>query len=460
MFRISAGSPGNYGDAVTRRTFVQIGVAGMASVGLSSVLKARAENETATAVQSKKDTSVILLWLDGGPSHLDLYDMKPEAPAEIRGIWRPIKTNVPGIEICEMLPLQAKVADRFSLIRSLHHGDSDHLGGSHLVLTSRDRPTGDTIGQNPSIGSIAAKVCGPRRPGLPPYVAIPEARVNDFRPGFFGGNYLGPQYHPFETGSDPNGANFKVNNVRLADGLTITRLEDRRYLLMHLDRLRREVDASGGLDAMDRFQSQAYQFVTSSVANKAFDIGAEPDALRDRYGRNTWGQSTLLARRLVEAGCMFVTVHMGGWDQHWDLQPSMETHLPKIDMAVSSLLQDLSDSGLSEKVLVVMCGEFSRTPRMNDGGNGGPPLSVGKPGRDHWADAMFVLVAGGGVKGGRVVGATDRHGERPKERPVTPGDLHATIYHVLGVDPSTCFLNRSGRPVPAIDSGTIISELF
>jgi uncharacterized protein (DUF1501 family) len=211
---------------------------------------------------------------------------------------------------------------------------------------------------------------------------------------------------------------------------------------------------------MDRFQNEAFSLVSSGAARKAFDIESENASLRDRYGRNSFGQSTLLARRLVEAGSTFVTVHSGGWDHHWDLQKGMETRLPEVDMAVSSLLEDLSSRGMLEKVMVVLCGEFSRTPRMNNGGNGGPPLSKGTPGRDHWGNAMFALVAGGGIKGGRIVGSTDSKGERPHDRPVTPFDLHATIYHVLGVDPSTHFLDHSGRPVAAIDSGSVISELF
>ena len=208
------------------------------------------------------------------------------------------------------------------------------------------------------------------------------------------------------------------------------------------------------------FQQQAYDLVTSDATRKAFDIGSEDAKLRDRYGRHQFGQSALLARRLVEAGSTFVTVHYGGWDHHWDLKAGMHNNLPMVDAAVSSLLTDLSDRGLLDKVLVMLCGEFSRTPRMNDGGNGGPPMSMGTPGRDHWGNAMFVLIGGGGVQGGRIVGSTDRLGEFPKDRPLTPGDLHATIYKVLGVDPTTHFLDRSGRPVAAIDSGTVIEELF
>jgi uncharacterized protein (DUF1501 family) len=271
---------------------------------------------------------------------------------------------------------------------------------------------------------------------------------------------LGSPQNPYETDGDPNTDTFRPTNLQSNAALTIDRLEDRNALRASLDQLQRSIDKSGSLDAMDRFQQQAYELVTSDATRKAFDIASEDAKLRDLYGRNTFGQSALLARRLVEAGSTFVTVHYGGWDHHWDLKAGMENNLPIVDSAVSSLVSDLADRGLLDKVMVLLCGEFSRTPRMNDGGNGGPPLSKGTPGRDHWGNAMSVLVAGGGIQGGRVIGSTDRLGEFPKDRPVTPGDLHATIYKVLGVDPTTHFLDRSGRPVGAIESGTAIEELF
>jgi uncharacterized protein (DUF1501 family) len=210
---------------------------------------------------------------------------------------------------------------------------------------------------------------------------------------------------------------------------------------------------------MDRFEQQAYELVTGPAARKAFDLSSEDEATRERYGRNTWGQSVLLARRLVEAGTTFVTVHMGGWDHHWDLKQGMENNLPKVDAAVASLFSDLRERGLLDQVLVVMCGEFSRTPRMNDGGNGGAPMSMGTPGRDHWGNAMFCLMGGGGVKGGVVVGSTNRLGEAPQERPITAADIHHTMFHVMGIDPEVSFLNHAGRPVPALEPGAVIHEL-
>ena len=458
MFRIDCGSTRKYCDGLSRRSFLQVGVAGMASVGLADVLRAR--ETTSGSGLSTKDTSVILLWLDGGPSHMDLYDLKPNAPSEYRGIWMPIRTNVPGIDISELFPLQAKCADKFSIVRSLHHDSGDHFTGGHYMLTSRGGANGlDTTSKYPGIGSIVAKVCGPRKPGMPAYVGVPYAMSIGLRPGYFGANYLGLEHNPFETEGDPNSANFQVNNMNLASGLTIDRLEDRRGLLKRMDQMRRVLDTSGTLGAMDRFDQAAYNMVTGSAARKAFDIGSEDPRVRDKYGRNTWGQSTLLARRLVEAGCTFVTVHFGGWDHHWDLQKGMESYLPMVDAAVAGLFEDLSQRGLYDRVLVVLCGEFSRTPRMNDGGNGGPPLSKGTPGRDHWGNAMFCLLGGGGVKGGQIIGSTTAKGESPKDRALEPHDIHATIYHVLGMDPSVSFLNHAGRPVPAVDRGSVIEEL-
>jgi hypothetical protein len=458
MFRIDGGTTDRYCDGMSRRSFVQLGVAGMASVGLPRILQAK--EDSARLGKPAKDTSVIMLWLDGGPGHMDLYDMKPEAPAEYRGLWKPIRTNVPGIEITELFPRQAKVADKFSIVRSLHHDTGDHFAGGHLMLTSRAGASGaDQTGKYPSIGSIATRLLGARRPGMPAYVAVPYAASIGLRPGYFGANYLGHSYDPFETNGDPNAANFKVDNVELV-GMTIDRLEDRRGLLERFDRLRREVDSSGAMETMDRFDRKAYEMVAGDAARKAFDLSTEDARIREMYGRHSWGQSTLLARRLVEAGATWVTVHMGGWDHHWDLKRGMENNLPVVDMLVSGLLTDLDQRGLLEKTLVILCGEFSRTPRMNDGGNGGPAGSMGTPGRDHWGNAMFCLLGGGGIRGGRIVGSTNRLGEVPKDRPVEPCDIHATIYHLLGIDPSTHFLNHAGRPVPAIDRGEVISELL
>lgn len=458
MLRIDAGATGPYCDGMSRRNFVQLAMTGMASLGLGDLLRARAAS--AAAGSPAKDTSVILIWLDGGPGHMDMYDMKPEAPAEYRGIWRPINTNVPGVEITELFPRQAKVADKFSIVRSLHHDTGDHFDGAHRMLTGRFGATGaNTAGKYPSVGSIATRVLGPRKSGMPAHVAVPYASSVGIRPGYFGANFVGQQYDPFETNGDPNSDGFKVQNLELVGGMSIDRLNDRRSMLARFDSLRRQVDNSGVLDAVDRFDRNAYEMVTSPEARKAFDISAEDPKTRELYGRTHWGQCTLLARRLVEAGSTFVTVHYGGWDHHWNLQSGYESLLPQVDAAVAGLFTDLAQRGLDKKVLVMLCGEFSRTPRMNDGGNGGPPGSQGTPGRDHWGNAMFCLMGGGGVKGGQIVGSTNRLGEAPQDRPLTPGDIHATMFHCLGVDPQTAFTDHSGRPVTAVEHGAVIEEL-
>ncbi|WLD12706.1 DUF1501 domain-containing protein [Planctellipticum variicoloris] len=459
MFRIEAGTSGRYCDGLNRRSFVQLGMAGMGALGLPQLLQAK--EESANQGLSRKDTSVILIWLDGGPGHMDLYDLKPEAPAEYRGIWNPIRTNVEGMEISELFPLQARCADKFSIVRSLHHDNGDHFTAGHFMLTGRGGASGaDTPGKAPFVGSVATKMTGPRQPGMPPYVAVPYGMSIGLRPGYFGANYLGVANNPFETDGDPNNASFKVQNIEMPGGMSLDRLENRTALARQFDRLRRDVDARGTLEAMDRFDQQAFELVAGASARKAFDISQEDPRMRDRYGRHSWGQSTLLARRLVEAGTTFVTVHLGGWDHHWDLKSGMERYLPMVDSLVSALFEDLEQRGLSEKVMVMLCGEFSRTPRMNNGGNGGPPLSMGTPGRDHWGNAMFCLMGGGGIRGGQIVGSTNRLGEVPQDRPVTPPDIHHTMFRVLGIDPHVNFLNHSGRPVPALEPGTVLEELL
>ncbi len=457
MFRLSLGSAGRYCDGASRRSFLQIGMAGMGSLGMSDILRAKAQ----AGSSSQAETSLILIWLDGGPSHMDTYDPKPDAPAEYRGIWNHIPTNVPGIDISELFPLQAKLADRYSLVRSVHHNAGDHFTAGHWMLTGRGGVNGAMKAQKyPFFGAVATKVLGPRVAGMPAFVGVPYSMSIGIRPGYFGGHYLGVENNPFETVGDPNNDNFKVQNLNLAQGLNLDRLTERRSLTVHFDEVRRLMDKSKAMQTTDQFEQEAYELVTGARARDAFDIQQETPENRERYGRNSWGQSVLLARRLVEAGSTIVTCHFGGWDSHWDHQARMETYLPKVDLAVSGLLNDLKERGLDEKVMVVVCGEFGRTPKMNNGGNGGAPMSKGTPGRDHWGNALSVLMAGGGLKGGTVVGATNKRGEHPSERPVRPGDLHHTILRQLGVDPSMNFLNHAGRPIPAVDHGAVIDELI
>jgi hypothetical protein len=450
MFRLDLGKTGPYCDGLDRRSFLQVGVTGLAALGLPHLAQAR------DAAGATNKTSVILLWLDGGPSHLDLYDMKPDAPAEYRGIWRPIRTRVPGFDITELFPRQARHTDKFSIVRSLHHDTGDHFAGGHRMLTSKDLGVSgaNTAGKFPGLGAIVSRQAGPRRAGMPAYVAVPYGMSIGLNPGYFGGHLLGPRYNPFATGGDPSAANFHVQNLNLANGMTLGHIEDRRSLVRHFDTARRDLSGLADSQAMDRFAQEAYEFVTGPQARDAFDIHRENPRLRDRYGRTSWGQSTLLARRLVEAGSTFVAVHFGGWDHHWDLQKGMESYLPRVDAAVATLFEDLDDRGMLDDVLVVLCGEFSRTPRMNNG------LGNGAPGRDHWGDSMFCLMGGGGVKGGRLIGSTDANGTRPATRPVTPCNFHATIYRALGIDPRISLTDLTGRPVSVLDDPTPIDELF
>jgi uncharacterized protein (DUF1501 family) len=460
MFHLDLGVTGRYCDGVSRRHFLKIGVAGLAGVGLPQLLRAREQSASQTG--STKNTSVILIWLDGGPSHMDLYDLKPDAPADYRGIWKPIRTKVPGFDISELFPKQAQVTDKFSIVRSLYHNTGDHFAGGHRMLTAKDMGVGGANPEQkfPGIGAIVSRELGPRQRGVPAYVAVPHAASIGLVPGYFGGHMLGAQHNPFQPGGDANAPQFTVNNLNLAQGLSLDRLEDRRSLVHHFDTARRHLDSLATTQAMGRFAEEAFEFVSGPAARRAFDLSKEDPRLRDRYGRHNWGQSTLLARRLVEAGSTFVTVHFGGWDHHWNLKAGMEAYLPMVDSAVASLFADLDERGLLDSTLVMMCGEFSRTPKMNDGGNGGAPGSMGTPGRDHWGDAMFCLLGGGGVKGGQIVGSTDRLGTRPHTRPVTPANIHATVYHVLGIDPKLHLFDGTGRPVPVLDDPTPVSELL
>jgi hypothetical protein len=300
----------------------------------------------------------------------------------------------------------------------------------------------------PSAGSIAARVRGANQAGVPAYVAVPIAASVGLVPGYNSGAYLGTAYNPFQTGGDPNSPRFSVRNLTLPGGVTLAQLEDRKRLLASFDTLRRDIDRTGTADSLDRFQQEAYELISGPAARRAFDISKEDPRLRDRYGRHNWGQSTLLARRLVEAGVTFVTVHMGGWDDHAQIEAAMKNKLPILDRALAGLVEDLSDRGLYDKVALCVCGEFGRTPKVNE-----------SAGRDHWGQSGFCVLGGGGLKTGLAVGSTTEKGEFPKDRRVTPEDMLATLYHVLGIDTRITFLDKIGRPHPVLKSGTPIAEL-
>jgi hypothetical protein len=446
-------------DGIRRRDFLKVGTLSMAGLSLADALRARASATAAGGTSNNR--SVILYWVDGGPSHLETYDPKPRAPAEFRGPFNSIETSAPGVRINELLVEHAKVMHRCALLRSVHHGHGDHFAAAHWMLTGYLGSNAANLDpQYPSVGSIVTKTLGQRRPGLPPYVAVPYAATIGLQPGYMSGAYLGVAYNPYNAGGDPNDPAFKVANLELPGELSLDRVGDRKGLLGSLDRIRREADRSGLMGGLDSFNQQAFDMVTGEAARRAFDLKAEDPRLRDQYGRDTYGQSALLARRLVEAGVTFVTIHNGGWDHHWDLEPGLKNRLPSLDRSVATLIADLDQRGMLDQVMVIVMGEFSRTPRMNDGGNGGPPLSKGTPGRDHWGNVMSVLMAGGGIQGGRVVGASSPKGEYPAERPLMPADVLATVYHSLGIDLNGHFVNRAGRPIPINNNGHVIHELL
>lgn len=446
-------------DGIRRRDFIKVGALTVSGLSLADALATR---QTALAAGTpSKARSVILYWVDGGPSHLETYDPKPLAPAEFRGPFSSMETSAPGVRINELLVEHAKVMHRCALLRSVHHGHGDHFAAAHWMLTGYLGSNATALDPvNPSVGSIITKLRGPNRPGLPPYVAVPQAATVGLVPGYLSGAYLGVAHNPYIAGGDPNAPNYKVQNLDLPAELSLARVGDRQSLLGSLDRIRREADRTGVMNGLDSFNAQAFDMVTGEAARRAFDIGAEDEKTRDRYGRHTFGQSALLSRRLVEAGVTFVTIHNGGWDHHWDLESGLKNRLPTLDQSIGALIADLDERGLLDETLVVVMGEFSRTPRLNDGGNGGAPGSMGTPGRDHWGNVMSVLMAGGGIQGGRVVGASNHKGEFPAERPLTPADVLATIYERMGIDLSTHFVNRAGRPVPINNGGQVITELL
>lgn len=447
----------------SRRSFIQAGALAMGGLTLPELLRRRSLADTAG--DPATDTSVILIWLQGGPSHMETYDLKPEAPIDYRGEIRPTQTVVAGMDICELLPLHTKVADRFNIIRSISHGFANHAGGAGRFLSGYNplKPL-EPLAQYPCLGPVVAKMLqGRRDPAMPVYVGS----ANNVYGG--GSASLGSAYLPFVVGGDPNQPNFKVNNLSLAPDLR-DRLDDRQALLAAFDGLRRDVDRTGIMDSIDQFQQQAINLLTSEKAKQAFDINQEDEATRKKYGRHKWGQRALLARRLVEAGTSFVTMEMqnpsipgaiGNWDIHavnGHLYDDTRARLPVFDQAIAALVEDLYERGLDKKVMLIVSGEFGRTPRINP--QKGTASKIMQPGRDHYPGAMSVLVAGGGMRTGQVIGSTNFKGEHPQDRPLDPNDLLATVYRHLGIDYETMIEDTSGRPVPLIPGGTAITELL
>ena len=445
--------------SLRRREFLRAGTLALGGLTLPDLVRSQAKAGT-----SGLETSVILFWMWGGPSQLETYDMKPDAPVEYRGPLRPIRTNVPGIEICEYMPLQAKIADKLSIIRSLHHKMSAHNDGSIEVLTGKTPavpdPTSQARSKHPDFGMVASRMRGARSDGMPQYVGAQRA------PFMTNPGYLSVSHKAFETG-DPSKPKFAPQNLTLASGLDNGRLDNRKDLLSQFDKFRGGLDRDA--DALDDFNRRAFTILTSSKVANAFDLSQEDDKLRDSYGRHRWGQSCLLARRLAEAGVAVINIDATApndttkhfsWDDHagaFHLDFAQRERLPQMDQGLATLISDLHDRGLDKNVLVIACGEFGRTPRVTYA----PTNFSGQPGvgRDHWPGAFSALIAGGGLRMGQVVGATNSKSEYPTQDPVSPQDLLATVYRHLGIDYRHEFLNFSGRPVPILSHGKPIAAL-
>ena len=432
----------------SRRDLLKIGMLSAFGLGLDDLLRHRAlaNDPYKKKTLASRAQSCILIWQAGGPSHIDTLDPKPDASKDIKGEFKPISTSVPGLSISEVYPNLAKIMDRVTLIRSMTSPEADHDRAAHHLLTGY-RPSPALV--YPSYGSTVNKMRGGASKSLlPPYVAVPDA------PLFSSSGYLTPAFDPFAVAGDPNQAEFRVRDLTPPDRLTLDRLKRRRAMVKSLDGFAHDLSETPLTTSRDKFTDQAYELLTSGEAQAAFKIGEEAATTRDRYGRNTVGQSCLLARRLVERGVAFVTISdpgMGqlGWDTHVQNFPTIKNTLaPPIDQGLSALLSDLAERGLLETTLVVMMGEFGRTPKINP-----------NAGRDHHGRANSLILAGAGVPGGLVIGKTDLKGDSPVDRPVTPADLAATIYNALGVDPATQLRDRLGRPL-RLCSGETMTPLY
>ncbi|MDF1752747.1 MAG: DUF1501 domain-containing protein [Verrucomicrobiales bacterium] len=455
-----------------RRSFMQFGLTGFASLSYPGLLKLRAEN---ALKPDHEKTAVIMVWLPGGLSHVDSYDPKPDIGSEYRGPFKTIGTKIPGTRITELLPRHAKIADKFNIVRSMKQGAGGHPAGTLQMLSgdsdTRDKPKPD-LPDWMSVAHYLRSQNTTRSNPLPNYVA-----VNSINANYHGPVYLGDAYSPFSVNSDPNRPNFEVPNIGLDDPAEARRLSDRLALRKSLDKMERHFDTEGELGALDEFESQAMTLLTNPQTRNAFDLEKEDKQTRDRYGRNRWGQQLLLARRLVESGVEIVTSTLSGplcgrvnnWDDHAVNQHQFEAlrfRMPNYDQAVTALIEDIYARGLDKRVLVVVTGEFGRTPKISfarstGAGNASGPAGTLQPGRDHWPRAFSNIWAGGGMDTGGVIGATDKRGEDVVERPCGPGDFLSTIYNHLGIDSNKVTIDDfNGRPTPIVNDGRPIPELM
>ncbi|MFM9966487.1 MAG: DUF1501 domain-containing protein [Planctomycetaceae bacterium] len=458
MLTIEHARPTHNCQGMSRRSAIKAGFLGLTGLSLADLLRLRAHGAA-----EKNDKSVVLIWLDGGPSQLESYDPKPHAPSDYRGPFGALQTNVPGMIVSETLPLHTKLADKMAFIRSVHHDNGDHFAGGHWMLTGRFGSNAASLPQKyPSFGSYISKLRGPNVSGMPAYVGLPAAQSIYLFPGYMGAAYLGAAYNPFDVDTEQKYLHFtsqnKIGRPRCLDSfgkVEVARAGDRQTLLSGLDQIERQADQSGLMKTVDRYQQDAFSMVLGGKAREAFNLDLEDPKAIDKYGNNPWGRYTLMARRLVEAGTTFATVDMPHWDDHSNIEKGHGGKLEAVDRAVAALIDDLDVRGILDRTLVIVMGEFGRTPKINSGQPGIPI-----PGRDHWGNAISVMMAGGGLKGGVIVGATNSKAEFPIERALKPADILATVYHVMGIDPSTSFKDFAGRPVPMLDEGAPIAELI
>jgi len=446
---------------ITRRELLQVGYSGLLGIGLPSLLARPAEAadaERSKSASSRKPKSIILVYLTGAPSHIDTFDMKPDAPPEIRGEFKPIATRLPGVHICEHLPRLAARADKYTLVRSLTHRENNHLVATHHLLTGYQQPGAffDKMASRDDWPSYASALnyLRPRHDGIPSGVNLPTFLMEGplVWPGQHAG-FLGPRHDPWQIARDPNAPDFCIDSLRLSPGLDVSRLSDRSSLLGQVNEQQDRLAKLAVARRLTDQQQLALSVLTSGKVARAFEMDREPPAVRDRYGRHTFGQSLLLARRLVEAGVPVVQANMGhvqNWDSHSDIFPTLKKRLlPPLDQAVAALLDDLEASGLIDDTLVMMLGEFGRTPK----------ITGTSPGRDHWAPCFFGLFAGAGVRSGQVIGKSDKIGAYPVTTPFSPDDIGATVYHVLGIDPALEVRDRQDRPV-RLNRGEVMRGLF
>lgn len=430
-------------DGFTRRSLIRAGLAGLVGLSLPELLKLQAQS--AEAGVTRKDTAVIYVLQEGGAPQHETWDPKPNAPVEVRGSFEAVPTKIPGVAFCELMAEQAKIADKLTILRSIHHPSTQHSSSVHLLKSGYYCRADSNDNEMPSVGSFASRLRGPVLPGVPAYVSMQGARYGQAM-------WLGSGHNPFAVDGNPNEKNFAVPNLTLLDGITSERLGDRKSLLSGLDAARRIRDTRGLTEGVDHFRAQAFDMVTGSAARKAFDLEAEPEKVRERYGRNELGQRFLLARRLVEHGVTFVSVGTFGWDYHGEIITQMKRDTPAFDRGLAALVSEIYERGLAERVLVVAMGEFGREPRITS-------INGLQPGREHWGDVMSVLMAGGGLPGGQIVGASDAKGGVPAESPYRLECVLAHMYRHLGIDPGLTFNDYNGRSRYLLEIRERIAEL-